>query len=100
MDDLEFKLELMDERKLVRQEVYEEFKMDIDSFRAAGLIFTNYVENVCKNIVVYLEKNEKRRGLKRDRILKILKQNNVIDKEVEDDLKSVFDIRDEFGHTM
>lgn len=97
--------EIFDEEELVKQRkiILDEFMKEIDdssSFRAELLLLTNYVENVLKDLIVYLTKSLKARNIKRETINEILFERNIITDEIFDDVKRIFKIRDQFGHTL
>lgn len=90
---------LLDERKLVQEEVKEEFN-DSGSVRSEGLLMTNWVDNLLKDCIVILTKSEKSRKIPRGVILKILLDREFISKELGQDIERINQIRDLFGHTM
>jgi len=97
--------EVFDEEELEKQRkiILDEFIKEIDdssSFRVELLLLTNYVENVLKDCIVYLTKSLKARKIPRNTINEILLERDIIDKELFDDVKRIFDIRDLFGHNL
>jgi len=91
--------ELITERHLVSGEITQEFN-DTTSLRAEGLLLTNYVDNLLKDCIVYLFRSKESRGIDRKLIVRILHEKGIINDALRDDIRRIFDIRDQYGHTM
>jgi len=90
---------LLEERKLVQEELKEEFN-DSGSIRSEGLLMTNWVDNLLKDCIVILTKSEKSRKIPRKVIVEILLDKKFITKELADDMGRINEIRNLFAHTM
>ena len=96
----EFDIEkLIQERQLVDREITDELNYYPTS-RIEGLLLTNYVENILKDCIVCLVKSKSARKISRQIINEILLDRKVIDSWMFEDVKKIFQIRDQYGHTM
>jgi len=93
------KEKLMENRKIIGKEYLEEINKNI-GLRTEIFLLTNYVENLVKDCIVLLTRSEKARGISRNVILEILKEKEIINQEIFDDLKKIYQIRDQYGHSM
>ena len=91
--------ELLHERGIVDTEITNELEKS-SSVRAEALMLTNYVENILKDCMVLLIGSKKARDMKRENILDILKEKKLLEQNMVEDVKKIFKIRDQFGHTM
>jgi len=93
------KEKLIENRKIIGKEYLEEINKNI-GLRTEIFLLTNYVENLVKDCIVLLTRSEKARGISRNVILEILKEKEIINQEIFDDLKKIYQIRDQYGHSM
>ena len=95
--DLEVNIEISGEQKSFAPHIEIGDKM---AFRTHSLLLTNYIENLIKDCIVIINKSHEARKIPRDTINKILYDRNYVDENTFNDVKRIFKIRDQFGHTL
>ncbi len=90
---------ILAERQMVDMEVSDEIN-HWPTIRSEMLLSTNYVENILKDCIVCLTRSEYSRKISRDVIASILMDRDVIPEELFEDVKKIFKIRDQYGHSM
>ena len=98
--DLHYNLKrLIEERKLVDRKVTDELN-HFPTSRSEALLLTNYVENIVKDFIEVILESHKAREIGKNTIVDILLEKNIISYELAQDIKKIFDIRNQYGHTM
>lgn len=82
-----------------RQEAFDQ-ELNSNSERADLLLITNNVEASVRDIYEFLMGNKERRFDRRKEILKILREKNLLNDNLREDLRLFFEIRDQFAHNM
>ena len=90
---------ILDERIAIDREVTDEIN-HFPTIRSEMLLVTNYVENILKDCIVCLTMSEHSRKISRNVIADILLDRNVISGDLFDDVKKIFKIRDQYGHSL
>ena len=80
-------------------EIMEELK-NSKSSRIEILLATNYAEFILKNFMEFLLQSEKGRDIPRTIIIDILEDKKIIDKELANDVRKLFQIRDAYAHRL
>ena len=83
----------------IEREVNDEINHFL-TIRSEMLLVTNYVENILKDCIVCLTRSEHSRKISREVIVNILLDRNVISEELFYDVKKIFKIRDQYGHSL
>jgi len=84
-----------------RQNRTNEFLHELNSSkdpRTKILLLGNYVDSLVKDLIQLIVDSKKARSIPRRHIREILKDLNIIDDDLYQDLKKIEDIRDYYGH--
>jgi len=94
-DEAEFLRKKKDEFEEVVAELREN-----NSLRAESLILTNFIESVLKDIMEYDLQTKYARKISRQIIVDILYDKGILNEELKNDIKRIFNIRDLYGHNL
>ncbi|MGB6462763.1 MAG: hypothetical protein WBF38_00870 [Nitrosotalea sp.] len=89
--------EIITRKISIANEIIEELK-NSKSPRIEILLATNYSEFILKNFMEFLLQSGEARRIPRDTITDILEDRKIIDKELADDIRKLFHIRDAYAH--